>query len=78
MSMARWRHALSGPGKVFSTGDDFWVTDEQGNEAFLVDGKALRLRQTFELKDRSGAIVATIRKRLLASGTAWTSSAAAP
>ena len=36
------------------------------NEAFLVDGKALRLRQTLELKDRSGAIVATIRKRLLA------------
>ena len=52
--------------KVFSIGDDFWVTDEQGNEAFLVDGKALRLRQTFELKDRSGAIVATVRKRLLA------------
>ena len=52
--------------KVFSIGDDFWVTDEQGNEAFLVDGKALRLRETFELKDRSGAIVATIRKRLLA------------
>ena len=52
--------------KVFSIGDDFWVTDEQGNEAFLVDGKALRLRQTFELKDRSGAVVATVRKRLLA------------
>ena len=52
--------------KVFSIGDDFWVTDEQGNEAFLVDGKALRLREPFELKDRSGAIVATIRKRLLA------------
>jgi uncharacterized protein YxjI len=52
--------------KVFSIGDDFWVTDEQGNEAFLVDGKALRLRQTFELKDRSGAIVATVRKKLLA------------
>jgi uncharacterized protein YxjI len=52
--------------KVFSIGDDFWVTDEQGNEAFLVDGKALRLRQTFELKDPSGAVVATVRKRLLA------------
>lgn len=53
-------------GKVFSIGADFWVTDEQGNEAFLVDGKALRLRQTFELKDRSGTIVATVRKKLLA------------
>lgn len=52
--------------KVFSIGADFWVTDEQGNEAFLVDGKALRLRQTFELKDRSGTIVATVRKKLLA------------
>jgi LURP-one-related len=51
---------------VFSIGDDFWVTDEQGNEAFLVDGKVLRLRETFELRDRSGAIVATVRKRLLA------------
>jgi uncharacterized protein YxjI len=51
--------------KVFSIGDDFWVTDEQGNDAFLVDGKALRLRQTFELKDRSGAVVATVRKKLV-------------
>jgi uncharacterized protein YxjI len=52
--------------KIFSIGDDFWVTDEQGNEVFLVDGKALRLKETFELKDRSGAVVATVRKRLLA------------
>jgi uncharacterized protein YxjI len=52
--------------KIFSIGDDFWVTDSQGNEVFLVDGKALRLRETFELKDRSGAVVATIRKKLLA------------
>ncbi len=52
--------------KVFSIGDDFWVTDEQGNKAFLVDGKALRLRETFELKDPSGAVVATVRKKLLA------------
>jgi uncharacterized protein YxjI len=51
--------------KVFSIGDDFWVTDEQGNDAFLVDGKALRLRQTFELKDRSGSVVATVRKKLV-------------
>jgi uncharacterized protein YxjI len=52
--------------KVFSIGDDFWVTDEQGNNAFLVDGKALRLRETFELKDASGAVVATIKKKLIA------------
>jgi uncharacterized protein YxjI len=52
--------------KIFSIGDDFWVTDSQGNHAFLVDGKALRLRETFELKDSAGTVVATVRKKLLA------------
>jgi uncharacterized protein YxjI len=52
--------------KLFSIGDDFWVTDDQGNRIFLVDGKALSLRQTFELKDASGAVVASIHKKLLA------------
>jgi uncharacterized protein YxjI len=52
--------------KIFSIGDDYWITDEQGNQVFLVDGKALRLRETFELKDRSGTVVATVRKKLLA------------
>ena len=51
--------------KVFSIGDDFWVTDEQGRDVFLVDGKALRLRETFELKDATGAIVAVVRKKLV-------------
>ncbi len=51
---------------MFSIGDDFWVTDELGNRVFLVDGKALRLRETFELKDASGAIVATVKKKLVA------------
>jgi uncharacterized protein YxjI len=50
--------------KIFSIGADFWVTDEQGNQVFFVDGQALALRQTFELQDTSGAIVATIRKKL--------------
>jgi uncharacterized protein YxjI len=52
--------------KLFSIGDDFWVTDEQGNKAYLVDGKALSLRHTFELKDGSGAVVASIHKKLIA------------
>ena len=51
--------------KIFSIGDDFWITDEQGNSVYLVDGKAMRLRQTFELKDGSGAVAATIRKKVL-------------
>jgi uncharacterized protein YxjI len=52
--------------KVFSIGTDFWVTDEQDNKAFLIDGKVLHIRQTLELKDPSGAVVATIRKKLVA------------
>jgi uncharacterized protein YxjI len=51
--------------KIFSIGDDFWVTDEQGSQVYLVDGKALRLRETFELKDTSGQVVAVVRKKLL-------------
>ena len=52
--------------RLFSISDDFWVTDERGDKVFLVDGKALRLHETFELKDASGAILATIRKKFLA------------
>jgi uncharacterized protein YxjI len=51
--------------KMFSIGDDFWVTDEQGDQVFLVDGKALSLRQTVELKDRSGAVLAKIHKKIV-------------
>jgi uncharacterized protein YxjI len=52
--------------RMFSIGDDFWITDEMGNHAFLVDGKAMRLRETFELKDPAGTIVATVRKKMFA------------
>jgi uncharacterized protein YxjI len=51
--------------RLFSITDDFWVTDEAGNRVFLVDGKALRLRETFELRDASGAVLATIRKKFI-------------
>ena len=36
-----------------------------GHRAFLVDGKALRLRETFELKDLDGRVLVTIRKKML-------------
>ncbi|GAA2069751.1 LURP-one-related/scramblase family protein [Streptomyces albiaxialis] len=56
--------------RVFGIGDDFWVENEHGDKAFLVDGKALRLRETFELKDARGEIVAVVRKKLLSVGDA--------
>ena len=50
--------------RVFDVGDDFWVTDEQGTRVFWVDGKALRVRTTFELKDPEGEVLLVIRKKL--------------
>jgi uncharacterized protein YxjI len=52
--------------KLFSIGDDFWITDEQGGKAFLVDGKVLRLRQTLEIQDPDGRVAVTVRKKLIA------------
>jgi uncharacterized protein YxjI len=49
--------------RMFSTGGDFWVTNEQGQQVFLVNGQALTLRQTFELQAPSGAIVASIHNK---------------
>ncbi|NLU76007.1 hypothetical protein HCC61_25710 [Streptomyces sp. HNM0575] len=51
--------------RIFGIGDDFWIDDEHGDHAFLVDGKALRVRQTFELKDVQGEIVAVIRRKMV-------------
>ena len=51
--------------RVFDIGDDFWVTDEQGTKVFWVDGKALRVRTTFELKDPKGKVLMVIRKKLM-------------
>jgi uncharacterized protein YxjI len=51
--------------RVFGIGEDFWIEDETGHKAFLVDGKALRLRQTFELKGPEGEVLAVIRKKMI-------------
>ena len=51
--------------RLFSITDDFWVTDEQGDQVFYVDAKILSLRHALELKDASGRKLATIKHRLL-------------
>ncbi|MEV0370345.1 LURP-one-related family protein [Streptomyces sp. NPDC050636] len=51
--------------RIFGIGDDYWIDDEHGRHAFLVDGKALRLRETFELKDPERRVLVTIRKKML-------------
>jgi uncharacterized protein YxjI len=49
--------------RIISFAASFWITDEEGNEVFHVDGHALQFRKTFELTDRSGVVVAMIRQQ---------------
>jgi uncharacterized protein YxjI len=58
--------------KLFAIGDDYWIEDEQGRHAFLVDGKALRLRDTLEIKDPSGLVLITLREKMLSWRDAMT------
>ncbi|MAT03464.1 MAG: hypothetical protein CL424_00215 [Acidimicrobiaceae bacterium] len=51
--------------RLISIGDDYWIENERGQRAFKVDGKALRLRDTWKLEDPSGHEVAVIRERKL-------------
>jgi uncharacterized protein YxjI len=52
--------------RLVSIGEDFDIADEHGNPVFRVDGKAMRLRDTFVLEDLQGREVATIREKKLA------------
>lgn len=52
--------------KLFSIGEDYWVENDQGQRVFKVDGKVLRIRETFVLQDPAGAELATIAARLIA------------
>ncbi|MEV6395013.1 LURP-one-related family protein [Streptomyces sp. NPDC051907] len=58
--------------KIFAIGDDYWIETENGRHAFLVDGKALRLRDTLELKDPDGMVLVTLRQKLISLRGAMT------
>jgi uncharacterized protein YxjI len=51
--------------RLLSIGDDFWIENDQGERAYKVNGKAVRLRQTFVLEDPAGAELARIQERKL-------------
>ncbi|MFI2313835.1 hypothetical protein AMK17_09520 [Streptomyces sp. CB00072] len=51
--------------RLFAIGDDYWIEDDGGRKVFLVDGKAMRLRDTFELKDADGRILVELRQKLI-------------
>lgn len=51
--------------RLVSVGDDFWIETDSGEQAYKVDGKALRLRKTLVLEDPHGHELARIQERML-------------
>ena len=49
--------------KMVSIGDDFWIENDQGEKAFKVDGKALRIRKTLKFLDPQGNLLCQIQER---------------
>src|SRR5689334_14378552 len=47
---------------MISLGEDYTIEDERGEPAYRVDGKLLRIRETFVIEDRNGNEVATVRE----------------
>jgi uncharacterized protein YxjI len=50
--------------KMFAIGDDFWI-EHDGERAFKVNGKALRLRKTLVLESPGGEELLTIQEKKL-------------
>src|SRR5678815_1288065 len=51
--------------KLLAIGDDYWIENDRGERAYKVNGKAIRLRETFVLENSSGDEVARIKERKL-------------
>lgn len=51
--------------KIFAIGDDFWIETAEGERAFKVDGKALRVRSTFILESPSGEELFKIQEKAI-------------
>ena len=51
--------------KLIAIGRDFWIENEQGQKAFKVDGKALRIRDTLKFEDAHGTELCKIQEKKL-------------
>jgi uncharacterized protein YxjI len=51
--------------RLFSIGDDFFITNERNEKVIKVDGKVLRVRQTLIFKDMQGRELYTIKAKLV-------------
>jgi uncharacterized protein YxjI len=50
--------------RLISIGDDFWIETDDGQRAYKVNGKALRLRKTLVFEDADGHELAKIQERV--------------
>jgi uncharacterized protein YxjI len=57
--------------KLFSWGDDFLIKDENGRDAFFVDGKAFSLGNQLSFQDMAGNELAFIKQKLFAWGPTY-------
>jgi uncharacterized protein YxjI len=57
--------------KLFSWGDDFFIKDESGRDAFFVDGKAFSFGNQLSFQDLNGNELAFIKQRLLSWGPTY-------
>ena len=51
--------------KLFAIGEDYWIETDDGERAYKVDGKALRARDTFILKNPHGDELYKAQKKAL-------------
>jgi uncharacterized protein YxjI len=51
--------------KAWSIGDDAWIEDDDGNRVYRVNGKAMRMRDTFALEDLHGDEIAWIQEPVM-------------
>lgn len=57
--------------KFWSWGDDFIIRDENGRDAFIVDGRAFSWGDKLSFQDPAGTELAFIRQKLLAWGPTY-------
>jgi uncharacterized protein YxjI len=57
--------------KLFAWGDDFTIKNEQGQDAFFVDGKVFSLGDQLSFQDMAGQELASIHQRLLSWGPTY-------
>jgi uncharacterized protein YxjI len=51
--------------KLFAIGDDFWIENADGDKAFKVNGKALRIRETLVFESPGGDELFKIQEKKL-------------